>query len=106
MFKVQGLKLEILGIFFFLFSCFASFAETITKVDTVKYGEDSLVIEKSVSIVDTLSMGNDKVEMADALRSNGKIYIVVLVLLIVLLGVLVFLINIDRRIKKLEETKE
>ncbi|MBC3541812.1 hypothetical protein H7U12_19115 [Rufibacter sp. H-1] len=41
-------------------------------------------------------------EMADAMRRDGKIYIVVAVLVSVLLGVLFYLINLDRKISKLE----
>jgi hypothetical protein len=43
------------------------------------------------------------VEMADTLRSNGKIYVVVAVLLIILTGLIIFLIRIDRKISKLEK---
>lgn len=45
----------------------------------------------------------DKVEMADSLRESGKIYVVVVVLLIVLLGLIALLINIDRKLSKLEK---
>ena len=43
------------------------------------------------------------VEMADALRSNGKIYIVVICILIILLGLLTYLFVIDKRLKMLEK---
>lgn len=46
---------------------------------------------------------NNEVEMADALRSNGKIYIVVAVILIILLGLLVYLFSLDKRLKMLEK---
>lgn len=42
-------------------------------------------------------------EMADVMRSNGKIYVVVAVLGIVLAGVLFYLINLDSKISKLEK---
>jgi cytochrome c biogenesis protein CcdA len=42
------------------------------------------------------------VEMATALTENGKIYIVVGVLAIVLFGLLTFLFLLDRKIKQLE----
>ncbi|RNI26221.1 CcmD family protein [Rufibacter latericius] len=41
-------------------------------------------------------------EMADAMRRDGKIYIVVAVLVSVLLGVLFYLISLDKKISKLE----
>lgn len=46
-----------------------------------------------------------EVEMADGMRSNGKIYVVVAVLAIILLGLFAFLINIDRKITRLEKEK-
>ncbi len=42
-------------------------------------------------------------DMADDYRSNGKIYIVVGVVLIVLLGVIAYLFNINSRINNLNE---
>ncbi|WP_205501589.1 CcmD family protein [Rufibacter psychrotolerans] len=41
-------------------------------------------------------------EMADVLRRDGKIYIVVAVLVSVLLGVLLYLISLDKKIGRLE----
>jgi hypothetical protein len=46
--------------------------------------------------------GRESVEMADAFREDGKIYVVVLGLVIILTGVLIFLIRVDRKIFKLE----
>ena len=43
------------------------------------------------------------IEMADQMRSNGKIYVVVAVLLTILIGLIIFLINIDRKVSKLEK---
>ena len=48
----------------------------------------------------------DEVEMADLLRSNGKIYIVVGVLLIILTGLFIFLIRIDRKVSRLEKKNQ
>lgn len=42
------------------------------------------------------------VEMADKLREDGKIWIVVGVVLLVLLGLLVYIILLDRKISKIE----
>ena len=49
------------------------------------------------------SQGNQSVEMADAFREDGKIYVVVLGLIIILTGVTFFLIWVDRRISRLEK---
>ncbi|MEJ0034017.1 MAG: CcmD family protein [Bacteroidota bacterium] len=45
-------------------------------------------------------------EMADTMRSNGKIYVVVGVILIVLVGLFIYLFAIERKVKKLEQKIE
>lgn len=45
----------------------------------------------------------EPVEMADALRSNGKIYVVVICIVIILLGLLAYLFALDKRLKKIEK---
>ncbi len=47
-----------------------------------------------------------EVEMADALRNNGKIYVVVVVLAIIFVGIVAYLIYIDRKLSKLEKKEE
>jgi CcmD family protein len=45
-------------------------------------------------------------EMATEMRSNGKIYVVVAVLVTIFIGILLYLVRLDRKITKLErETK-
>jgi hypothetical protein len=41
-------------------------------------------------------------EMADVMRSNGKIYVIVGIILIVLAGLIAYLFALDRKITKLE----
>jgi CcmD family protein len=41
-------------------------------------------------------------EMADAFRAEGKIYVVVAIILIVLTGLIVYLFLLDRKLNKLE----
>ena len=41
--------------------------------------------------------------MADVMRSNGKIYVVVAVLAVIFIGIILYLIRIDRKISKLEK---
>lgn len=48
-------------------------------------------------------MKAQEIEMADQMRANGKIYVVVAVLLIILLGLLFYLISMDRKINRLEK---
>ena len=43
------------------------------------------------------------VEMADTFRSNGKIYVVVAVILTILAGIIIYLIRLDRKISRLEK---
>lgn len=45
----------------------------------------------------------EEVEMADVMRSNGKIYVVVAIVMIVLAGLIFFLFALDGRIKRLEQ---
>ncbi len=46
---------------------------------------------------------SNSVEMADTLRSNGKIYVVVAVIVIILVGLLIYLFALDKRLKMLEK---
>jgi hypothetical protein len=43
-----------------------------------------------------------QVEMADRLRADGKIYVVVAIILVILTGFILYLVLMDRKIKKLE----
>ena len=44
-----------------------------------------------------------EVEMADTMRSNGKIYIVVAVCLTILIGLFLYVFSLDRKLSKLEK---
>jgi len=43
------------------------------------------------------------VAMADEMRSNGKIYVVVAVLLLIFLGIIIYLVRLDRKLTRLEK---
>ena len=45
------------------------------------------------------------VEMADAMRGSGKIYVVIVTVVIIFAGLAVYLFSIDRRLKKIEKEK-
>ncbi|MGB4774796.1 MAG: CcmD family protein [Daejeonella sp.] len=45
------------------------------------------------------------VDMADELRSSGKIYVVVAVMSVIFIGIIIYLFSIDKRIKKIENSK-
>lgn len=47
---------------------------------------------------------NKSVEMADAMRADGKIYVLVGVIVLIFAGITVYLINTDRKISKLEKS--
>lgn len=47
--------------------------------------------------------GDKKVQMADTMRSNGRIYVVVAVVLTILIGLILYVVRIDRKISKLEK---
>ncbi len=55
-------------------------------------------------IVSMAATAQDKpVEMADAMRSNGKIYVVVAVCLTILIGLFLYVASVDRKLRKLEK---
>ena len=45
------------------------------------------------------------VKMADIMKENGKIYVVIAVMLTILGGLVLYLIRLDRKISKLEKNK-
>ncbi|MBX2841875.1 MAG: CcmD family protein [Flammeovirgaceae bacterium] len=49
---------------------------------------------------------NSDVDMADEMRANGKIYIVVATIISIISGILVYLIMLDKKVKKLEDLTE
>lgn len=52
----------------------------------------------------SLLFAQDKpVEMADTMRSNGKIYIVVAVCITILVGLFVYVWSVDRKVGKIEK---
>ncbi|WP_410220121.1 CcmD family protein [Pedobacter sp.] len=49
---------------------------------------------------------NNEIEMADNLRAEGKIYIVVICIVIILLGLLAYLFSLDKKVKMLEKNSD
>lgn len=45
------------------------------------------------------------VKMADVMKDNGKIYVVIAVMLTILAGLVLYLVRLDRKISKLEKNK-
>ena len=46
-----------------------------------------------------------KVQMADSMRSNGKIYVVIAVILTILIGLVLYIVRLDKKISRLEKEK-
>jgi hypothetical protein len=57
------------------------------------------------AIILFLSNGSfaQEVQMADTFRSEGKIYVVVAIILIVLAGLIIYLFSLDRKLTKIEK---
>lgn len=60
----------------------------------------------AMALTPLLSLAQRPIEMAEQFRSSGKIYVVVAIITIIFLGLVLFLIYLDRRIKKLEKQNQ
>ncbi len=47
---------------------------------------------------------NDRIEMADAMRSDGKIYVLVAIIVSLFAGFLIYVIKTEQKIKKVEKS--
>ena len=48
---------------------------------------------------------NDKTTMADMMRSNGRIYVVIAVVVTILIGLILYVWRLDRKMTRLEKEK-
>ncbi|HET9825609.1 MAG TPA: CcmD family protein [Chitinophagaceae bacterium] len=48
----------------------------------------------------------NRAEMADTMRSNGRIYVVVAVVVVILLGLILYLVRLDRKISRMEKERK
>ncbi|MCC5928963.1 MAG: hypothetical protein JJU28_06930 [Cyclobacteriaceae bacterium] len=62
----------------------------------------AIFFQLNKSLAGILQQESDKVEMADLFRSEGKIYVVVLVVIILITGLIVYTILTDRKVLKLQ----
>ena len=53
-----------------------------------------------------LSAFSQEIEMADELRENGKIFVVVIVIGIIVLGLYAYLFYLDKQLSKLEKNSQ
>jgi CcmD family protein len=61
-----------------------------------------LLIALVFNVIAAFAQSNNGVEMADRMRSQGKIYVVIVTIVIVFIGLAIYLFSIDRRLKKIE----
>ncbi len=52
-----------------------------------------------------LAQGGENINEATGLRADGKIYVVILVVVTILLGLFLYVIRLDRKISKLEKNQ-
>jgi len=64
-----------------------------------------LTIVFSLLIIAGAAAQESQPEMADAMRTDGKIYVVVLVLATIFAGIIAYLVRIERKINKIEKNK-
>ncbi len=55
------------------------------------------------TVVMAQNMDTTSEEPTDFMRSSGKIYVVVAVVVVIVLGIFIYLLNLDRKIRKLEK---
>ncbi len=65
-----------------------------------------LLLLAGAALAQTNAVATDQPEMADALRASGKIYVVVLVIVIILSGLLAYLVRLDGKVSRLERELE
>ncbi len=58
-----------------------------------------------LSYIAVFAQTGKDVDMADALRDSGKIYVVIATIVIIFIGLAIYLFSIDRRLKKIEKEK-
>ncbi|RYD93988.1 MAG: CcmD family protein [Sphingobacteriales bacterium] len=51
----------------------------------------------------SFAQDTNQVEMADTMRANGKIYVVVAVCLVILIGLFLYMIRVDKKVSRLEK---
>jgi CcmD family protein len=59
----------------------------------------------TLSLLAKAQDGTKKAEVTDLMRSNGRIYVVVAVMLTILIGLVLYIVRLDRKISKLEKEK-
>ena len=68
----------------------------------MRYIKNTLLLALLLSSLDSVGQSAEKVEMADVLRQDGKIYTVVFGIVIILTAMIILLIRVDRKLFRLE----
>jgi predicted Na+-dependent transporter len=81
---------------------------TIESIERQK--NDAMIIIKKITMLLVIMMTSvitfaqdKKVEMADKMRDNGRIYVVVAVVLTILIGLILYIVRLDKKISRLEK---
>lgn len=56
-----------------------------------------------LSSISAFAQQSQSVDMADAFRADGKIYVVITVVALILVGIFIYLIALDKKIGKIEK---
>ena len=73
------------------------------KIRTYRKAAYLIMLSTLATITINAQATNEKVQMADGMRSSGKIYVVVAVLLTVLAGLILYVVKLDKKITRLEK---
>ena len=63
----------------------------------------TILCSLAILLIQAQDATNQKSIMADLMRNNGKIYVVIAVMLTILTGLIGYMIRLDRKINKLEK---
>ena len=63
----------------------------------------TILCSLAILLIQAQDATNQKSIMADLMRNNGKIYVVIAVILTILTGLIVFMMRLDRKISQLEK---
>ncbi len=56
-----------------------------------------------INVVGRAQADGNKVDMADTMRSNGRIYVVVAVVVVILIGLIMYVARLDKKITRMEK---
>ena len=63
----------------------------------------TLIVLLLINIISLAQDTAEAVDMADTMRSNGKIYVVLAVILTIFLGIVIYLVRLDKKMTRLEK---